>query len=397
MKWIGKGIWAFLAMILYLTVIPPATVQAQAEGDKIYLGEFRTLQSEILGEARIILVYTPAGYDRGQTKYPVLYLLDGPAHFHHVTGIVEFMSRNRLIPQMIVVAIANTDRNRDLTPTQDETRISDIPTAGGADNFLTFLKDELIPFVDQNYRTQPYRILIGHSFGGLFALYCLITAPETFNAYIAISPTFWWDDHYLARKAKLEFKDGPKMNNLLYMTLGDEGERMITGARRFVTFLENNAPAGLEWEYHFMENENHGSIPHRSIYDGLEFIYNPWKLDNDLLNGELADVRAHYDELSRRYGYKIEIEEVILNTMGYQALASAEYEKAINIFKLAVSLYPESANCYDSLGEGYQANNQLELAKKNYEIAIQKGEALDDPNLPIYKIHLTNIQLLLGG
>jgi len=397
MKWIGKGVRAFLAVILCLAVILPATAHAQEEGDKLYLGEFRTLQSEVLGEERIILVYTPAGYDRGQTKYPVLYLLDGPAHFHHVTGIIEFMSRNRLIPQMIVVAIANTDRSRDLSPTQDETRIGDLPTAGGADNFLAFLTDELIPFVDQNYRTHPYRILIGHSFGGLFTVYSLIAAPETFNAYIAISPTFWWDDHFLARKAKLEFKDGPELNRFLYMTLGDEGERMITGARRFVTFLESNAPAGLEWEYCFMENEDHGSIPHRSIYAGLELLYKPWQLDNDLLNGELADVRAHYEELSRKYGYKIEIDEIILNVMGYQALARAEYEKAIEIFKLTVRMYPESANVYDSLGEGYEANNQLELAKENYEIAVQKGEESNDPNLPVYIIHLANIQTLLDG
>jgi predicted alpha/beta superfamily hydrolase len=397
MKWISNGVMAIMAMVLCLTAIPLANANAQLEGDKIYLGEFRTLQSEVLGEERIILVYTPAGYDRGQTKYPVLFLLDGPAHFHHVTGIIEFMSRNRLIPQMIVVAIANTDRSRDLTPTQDKTRIGNTPTAGGADNFLAFLKDELIPFVDQNYRTQPYRILIGHSFGGLFAMYCLIAAPETFNSYIAISPTFWWDDHFLARKAKLEFKDRLEMNNLLYITLGNEGQQMIDGAQRFATFLEDNAPAGLEWEYHFMENEDHSSIPHRSIYDGLEFLYRPWKMDNILLNGELADVQAHYDELSRRYGYKIVIEEVILNAMGYQALARAEYEKAIEIFKLAARLYPESANVYDSLGEGYEASNQLELAKENYEIAIQKGEAVNDPNLPIYKLHLANIQALRGG
>jgi len=387
-----------LLVMVFAFAILPNCVQAQKEGDKIYLGELREIRSSILNEERAILVYTPIGYDRGQERYPVLYLLDGISHFHHVTGLVDFMTSNRLIPKMIVVAIANTDRMRDLTPTQDANRIfGDMPTAGGADHFLRFLEDEMIPYVDQNYRTHSYRILAGHSFGAMFGIYTLLTSPEVFNAYIAVSPICWWDDHFLARKAKFVFKDLPELQRFLYIAVGDEGNRMVNGVNRFVTILENRAPSGLEWEYHFMENEDHLSIPHRAIYDGLELLYKPWKIDMEFLNKDMAEIKRHCQWLSEKYGYKIEIEEDVLNAMGYQALSQEDYEKAIEIFKLNAKMHPRSANAFDSLGEGYEADGQLEAAIKSYETAVKKGRESNDPKLPIYRSHFENLKILLDG
>jgi predicted alpha/beta superfamily hydrolase len=131
-----------------------------------------------LGEERQIMVYLPDGYDQTTTKYPVLYLLDGRTHFQHASSTVQFLSRNGRIPQMIVVAIVNVDRTRDFTPTNMENR----PKSGGAKKFIKFIQDELFPYIEGNYRTLPYRLLEGHSLGGMFSIHVLFKPNHRKNA-----------------------------------------------------------------------------------------------------------------------------------------------------------------------------------------------------------------------
>ncbi len=155
-----------IAFLLLGLLSAPASAQT-ASPSAIQLGIQTTLQSEIMGEARPLLIYTPDGYEQSSATYPVIYLLDGDGHLLHTAGATQFLARNGKMPEVIIVGLPNTDRTRDLTPalsTPDER----FPTAGGADTFLSFIADELVPFIDENYRTAPYRILIGHSFGGLF-------------------------------------------------------------------------------------------------------------------------------------------------------------------------------------------------------------------------------------
>jgi len=106
-------------------------------------------ESKILDEKRRIIVSKPAGYDTNNKRYAVLYLLDGDSHFHHTTGLVEFLSRNNVMPDTLVVAVTNTDRTRDMTP-PIETKPANSPTAGGADNFIKFFQDELFPFIESH-------------------------------------------------------------------------------------------------------------------------------------------------------------------------------------------------------------------------------------------------------
>ena len=110
--------------------------------EKIVLGHTVNINSQILGEERPVIVYLPEGYHQSKNKYPVLYLLDGGAHFHHATGIIQFLSRNGRMPQAIVVAIPNTDRTRDFT----SSKVKKMQTSGGADNFLNFMQNELNHF-----------------------------------------------------------------------------------------------------------------------------------------------------------------------------------------------------------------------------------------------------------
>jgi predicted alpha/beta superfamily hydrolase len=172
------------ALSLFVAVLFASYLQAQPSGIPITIGEQLNIDSGILGEQRSVIVGLPESYSASNTSYPVLYLLDGASHFNYISGVVYFLAANDFIPEMIVVAVNNTDRNRDLTPpSQAPLDLRNAPTLGGADNFQRYLAEELMPWIETNYRTQSYKVLMGHSFGGLFAIHTLTTRPELFNAY----------------------------------------------------------------------------------------------------------------------------------------------------------------------------------------------------------------------
>ncbi len=351
------------------------------------MGERITYASKILAEERELLVYFPAGYQQSQTSYPLLVLLDGDAHFLHVSGIVQFLSRQGLIPPMLVVAIPNVDRNYDFTPTKEENRTS----GGGADKFLRFLSDELIPYLDANYRTEPFRILFGHSLTGMFSIYSLLQEPGVFNAHIAASPWVIYDNNYLINQAPRLLKKRYNSNRFLYMTVGNEPD-LIPALDEFRRILKQKNPSGLHRKYREMEKEDHGSVVHLTVYDGLLWIYDGWQLPSNLAEKGPEALEAHFRKLSDKLGYSIPVPEAIVNNMGYRLLFQNQNEKALQLFLYNVKMHPESPNVYDSLGECYEALGRTEEAMKNYKIAVEKGEMSGDPNQSIYRDHLRKIQ-----
>ena len=212
-----------LFMLLPLVLLASAAASAQAPA--VYDAPERlVVKSQVLGEERVILIRTPAGYARGSEKFPVLYMTDGDAHIQHTSGTVSFLARNARMPEMIVVGITNTDRTRDLTPTRVERAPGNpnapgFPTSGGADKFLKFIETELIPLVESKYRTMPYRALAGHSLGGLFAVHAMLTKPELFNSYIAVSPSLQWDNFEELDRVKEFFKTRKDLNRTLFTSL----------------------------------------------------------------------------------------------------------------------------------------------------------------------------------
>ena len=367
----------------------PAFTQAE-ESKEIVIGYEATLFSKTLNEDRRLQIHLPPGYENSSTKYPVIYLLDGPGHFHHTTGITTFLANQNRMPEMIVVAIANTDRTRDLTPHASDTK--QFPTAGGADNFLAFMKDELFPHIEANYRTQPYRLLIGHSFGGLFALHTLMTQPEMFNSYLAISPSTWWDDQRLVKDAEKFFEANKRLKKDIYMTMGNEGGAMLSSARKIAETMEKKQPEGFSSAFKHMNEETHGSIPHRSTYYGLETIFINWRFPENIKNPDLKDIQGHFLTLSERYDYNILPPENTVNQLGYRYLGQKKYNKAIEAFKYNVKTYPSSANVYDSLGEAYEQNKQSDLALKNYTAAYEKAKAENHPNLSVYQKNMERVK-----
>jgi predicted alpha/beta superfamily hydrolase len=375
-----------LLLLLVMIFVLPISINAQEEMEDVVLGKLIPFQSNVLEEERQIMVYLPTGYHQAQTKYPVLYLLDGRGHFQHASSTVQFLSRNGRMPQMIVVAIVNVDRRRDFTPTN----VENAPTSGGAEKFITFMNEELFPMIEKNYRTVPFRLLEGHSLGGLFSIHVLFEHSEMFQAHFAMSPYIMWDENIVLNESLKKLEQPLEFKNYLYITLGNE-PNYVEPLGKLTGQLESKNPEGLEWHYIVMDNDNHGTVPLKSLYNGLETLYKGWQIKAAVADQGIVSVQNHYNKLSDKYGYTVEVPENVLNAMGYRAVGQKKYDLAIEFFQHNVSLYPESANVYDSLGEGYEAAGKLESAKKNYEMAIKLGTKLNDNNLAIYKEHLEKL------
>src|SRR4051812_2171161 len=177
--------------------------QNEHKSNVVGIGTKDSLQSAILNEEREVWIHVPDDYSAKDTtkRYPVLYLLDGDAHFYSVVGLIHQLSSvngNDVCPRMIVVAIPNANRTRDLTPTHVESKKESendfFKPSGGGEKFTDFIERELIPYIDKNYPTTNDRMLVGHSLGGLMVINTLVKRPHVFNKYIAIDPSLWWDE-----------------------------------------------------------------------------------------------------------------------------------------------------------------------------------------------------------
>ena len=351
--------------------------------------------SKVLGEERTILVSTPRGYAQGSARYPVLYLTDGETNLLFTRGTVDFLVRNGLMPDVVIVGVANTDRTRDLTPTRgfgfraDGTAVLQ-ETSGGAGKFLDFFEKELVPYVEATYRTLPLRVFAGHSLGGLFALDALAERPGLFGATIAASPALNWDhDVVLERLAK--FLDGRKeLRHTLFVTMADEedGDPRPTRFERLRRLLKGTKAAGFAWGALELPDEDHGSVVLRSWYHGLRKVFDGWRLPRDGkrggFDGTVEDLERHYARLSERLGYAVVPPASVVNQVGYQHLLAGDAKGALPFFRRNVELRPGSPNVHDSLGEALEALGKPEEALACYEKAVDLAAKDADPLLPVF-------------
>ena len=352
-----------------------------------------TIKSAVLGEDRVVLVRTPVGYETGKVSYPVFYMTDGDAHINHTASTIEFLTQNGRIPELIVVGVTNTDRTRDLTPVKSSQKNPagelQFPTSGGADNFLKFFETELIPEIEKQYRVQPYRILAGHSLGGLFAIHAMISKPGLFNSYIAVSPSLQWGNKEALKRVEDFLKNQKEMNVTLFASIGNEQGGISEGFDSLKELLSKTNIKGFEWQAERMADEDHGSVVLRSHYFGLRKIYDGWRVPRDpqsgAITGGLPGAEAHYKKLSEKFGYSIPVPENLINQIGYQYLGEGKRDEAIAAFKTNVERYPGSANVYDSLAEAYERGGRIDLAEPLYDKARTLGQQNNDPNSAIYK------------
>ena len=248
------------ALLSGCAAAPPGPAGASTP---VVIGRSITITSKVLGETRRINLYTPPGYEAGEQRYPVLYMLDGGIHedFHHITGIVQVSAGNGTMRPMIVVGIENTERRRDMTGPTEVAKDREIaPRVGGSAEFRAFIRDELMPEVRRRVPGGGRTAIVGESLAGLFVVETFFAEPGLFDVHIALSPSLWWNDQGLVRGAGERLRADPGRTGTLY--IASAGDDDVDGAiAGFAAVLRADAPAGLRWYF-----EPRPDLAHSTIY-----------------------------------------------------------------------------------------------------------------------------------
>jgi predicted alpha/beta superfamily hydrolase len=346
--------WGLLLLALS-SLAHSAPQEARAIGS-VTIAERYSIESKALNETRTYLVHKPGGYDFTDERYPVIVLLDGEANIQHVSATADFLANNGRAMKMLVVGIENIDRQRDFTPPITNPATSERPEGkvGGAKRFLSFIAEELLPSIDRTYRTRPTRILIGHSFGGLFASYALLERPELFKAYISVSPSLWWDNQALADEA-LNFGSHKDVQAAVYVTMGSEGGSMLGGTQKFVGAL-TSAGNGVDAVFTRWPEESHGSVVMRSVYEGLKWLHEFYYTTDPIRTYEVSGLQSYdkrFELISKYLGYQVKPPESELWQVQHYLRDEKRFEEAAKILERMVQIYPHATNARYDLGRVY--------------------------------------------
>ncbi|PNX52318.1 MAG: hypothetical protein BV458_10210 [Thermoplasmata archaeon M9B2D] len=347
---------------------------------ELVAGEKIVVKSEVLEEDRIILVRCPKNYEVSDKKYPVLFLLDAEFFFYQAIAAVEFLSEcgyinPKPIPEMIIVGIVNVDRNRDYTPTYapKQRKVLEFPTSGKAEKFLEFLKIELIPLVEERYRTHPFRILAGWSLGGLLTIHSFLYHPNLFSAYLAISPSLWWDEDLYVERTKSLLSQGKVSDRPLIVTIGsEEGGDMGRSVRDgFIPLFTSHSQKISKFKAVELPFENHTFGPYKALYEGMRVLYSDYMISQEIIDKGLDAVTSFYEDFSKKYGYEIVIPESTYAEVANSMYKQGKESQALEVAKTYLQEYPESSYAHYYVGTRYLRAQLIELAEEYVGKALE--------------------------
>ncbi|CDN76028.1 alpha/beta hydrolase [Elizabethkingia anophelis] len=271
-------------MVVALTIASPLFSQNNTK--PLVFGNSEVFHSDILKEDRNINIYLPEEFNPADaTKYPVIYILDGGVEedFFHIAGIVRYNTQPWVerFPRSIVVGIENTNRRRDFTYAVPDLNFLEkegfkkesFPQYGGSEKYISFLKNELQPYIEKKYKANNNRTIIGESLAGLMSTEILLKEPEMFNQYIIISPSMWWGGEKLLKEADSLLKSRLKTTKNVYIGAPnkDEDVRMYNEAEALYKILKSNKNIKVSFDY--MPNELHSTAIHQGVYNGFKKLY----------------------------------------------------------------------------------------------------------------------------
>lgn len=413
--------------ILILLMLGFIKSYSQDRTKTISIGFIDSLQSKVLNENRKIWVHIPQKFNENgvQQKYPVLYLLDGPDHFVSVTGLIQILSTSigdEICPEMIIIGIESKDRVKDFLPTLTECKEENIKNIK-QDDFTTFLENELIPYIDSVYPTLPYRVLIGHSLGGLKVVNTLVYHTKLFNSYVAIDPSLGHFQNKIYDLMKSDFNKPDYSNTTLFLSMAQtmpqnkelnfikndttSASNHMRTIMKFATVMEATGKIDFSWKYY--PEESHGSLPLISEYDAIHYIFRWYDTrqirfiygienDGDSVRNIISN---HFSGVSKKMGIVYLPPEKSINEIFGYFYSKGKYKTALSLLKLNYDNYPGSAysEYYYELGinELYwgkkKSLNELIPEKSLKEIhALCKSESKKkDPEYNISEIAINSL------
>ena len=337
------------------------------------------LQSKLLGESRTLHVSVPANYRIAKQRYPVVYLLDGHvrAFFDLTVAATNYDLLGDMhdfaIPAQIVVGIEQVDRGTDL--------------ARNGELFTRFIVEELIPYIDREYRTVPFRTLIGHSLGGRLALQTFCRAPDMFPAVVAISASL--PDSVMTEvqgcMRRLFAARGERVRQLV-LSAGDRETRLIGSTLRLQTFVRDSAPAW--WRLQLVEGKGlgHTETPLATIPPAIRFIFDRtvWEMPSasaDSMLSHLGDpverVNAHVRALRARVGYRATPSAKWMEVTAQTLLSRVDLEGAAAAATRLIEVYPERITGYTILADVQVLRRDTAAARRSILDALQLLDRLE--------------------
>jgi len=337
-----------------------------------------SIDSKVLKENRNILVHLPVNYSTSNKRYPVLYLLDGGRHFNHAIMATQVLQNDKRVPELIIVAITNTrswgsdggSRQRDLGYEKE--------------NFTDYLKNEVMSYVNHNYRTTGLNTLFGHSLAGYFSASLLATQPELFKNYIAASPVIQDEEIDIYKKILNNSKTKNTAEKSFYFSLASEDEarrKSVTDAvNNFVKLLTEQPPKNLNWHYEFFDNQTHSTIYYPTFLPGMTYVFKSYQAPRFssykkyMDFGGMRGMEAHYKKRAKIYGTDENVPEITLLNVARMLLNEGEIEESLNVYHTLTNTFPGSARSFSGLGEVYSAMTQYNKSLTAHQTAVKLGE-----------------------
>ena len=389
----------FLLLIIFCFNI---NVNSQNSSSKNVLGTNYNIKSDILEEDRQIQIFIPESYLETDKKFPVLYILDGQRLFPYGVSLLKSFTQFKQTPEFIIVGITNKYPDRFGHFTDEEKK------------FLTFIENEVIPFVDNSHRTSKERLLFGWEYGGSFAVQTMLDKPHLFNAYLAASP---YPLNNKISQISSFLSNNESFDKTLYFSVSPNENEVTMGTEKLDSILQLKAPKTFNWSYKKLINEEHRSTPYSTMYFGLKKFYHYYPelqfntLDEFTKSGGLNYVYEYYQKRALKFGFSKELSDWTMFSITRNAiragnykqfdisfnefnktefisrlrvgracsiaefyLQNKQYDKAIELFDLLATKHPNSERPLKGLGDTYQELKEIEKASSYYNKAKKLSE-----------------------
>ncbi len=336
-----------------------------------YSQHTHTFKSTVLNEERSVVVQLPKSYQTNPDKvYPVIYRLDGAGNIPLASAVIERLQNDNRAPEVIIVAIENTSRLRDMYPTVNKEPQGPVGEGGGAAKFLAFFEQELIPLVNKNYRTHDYKVIAGASAGGVFALYALQDKPELFQAHIAYSPAVWWNYGASVKSTKSFLAKSKDLNNYVYINIGEEAGIMRERYDDLQQSLQSNKLANLRFFSDAFAGVSHNLTSVAGVFSAYHNLFLPKQMPISALTDDVASIDAYYQTLSQQWGEQIAPPDRAVRSLGYNLTDSKQFTRAIEVFKYNLKKHPKSVDALSALSYGYEMQGDTRQALEKVESAL---------------------------
>jgi hypothetical protein len=354
-------------------VASPVSPEESPDGEPVSIGTFRQLHSGVLDEDRTLLVCLPRDYEETGMSYPVLYVLYGDqirGYFAEAVHIVDRLSTEGSMPKMIVVGVANVDRYRDLSA------VGRPGMPSGIEAFSRFVTEELLPFVEREYRTKDYRMLIGPQAGAEFGFYTLAKRPGLFDAFILENPFRSGPVHDVLVEMMSDLLDeGFPSFTFIQITASDkagplDATEQVGYVHAFDELVEEKDPRNMTLITHYIEDAK-DFLPLLKLREGFRELFREYSFPEARDVRALPDITSHYSVLSERFGFEIDVPERTLYMKADELSKMDEDDSAKEILEYLIEVYPNSINGHWGLANLHREMGNRESALEHYRRCVE--------------------------